>query len=160
MSFTHDWSSHYTILILWKEFQGSFTEECKRTKEYLLSFVFTLDKRENNRKWRQKISSFLYSFVRSSLVWFINYNQKDANILGYLFLKCCTYFRRFLRPSSGAHNCTFSFRYCQPILLQPGIVDETDTSLQQDWFTIPEAERTVMCSWWWAEEQPETCRAF
>jgi len=33
------------------------------------------------------------------------------------FYKCFTCFRRFLRPSSGAHNCTYSFRYFQPILL-------------------------------------------
>jgi len=25
--------------------------------------------------------------------------------------------------------------------------------------TIPEAVCTVMCSWWWAEEPPQTCRA-
>ena len=31
----------------------------------------------------------------------------------------------FLRPSSAAHNCIFSFRCCQPILLQAGIVSET-----------------------------------
>jgi len=43
----------------------------------------------------------------------------------YLFLKCSTCFRRSLRPSSGAHNRTFSYRCCQPILLQAGIVDET-----------------------------------
>ena len=53
----------------------------------------------------------------------------------YLFRKGSTCFGRFLRPSSGAHNCTFSFRYCQPVLLQAGIVGE-----------IPEAECTVMCS--------------
>jgi hypothetical protein len=35
-----------------------------------------------------------------------------------------------------------------------------DTSLQQYWLTIPEAEGTVMCSWWWAEDPPETRRAF
>ena len=45
------------------------------------------------------------------------YNQKDATILIYLFLKRSTCFRRLLRPSSGAHNCTHSFRYCQPVLL-------------------------------------------
>ena len=33
------------------------------------------------------------------------------------FYRRFTCFRRFLRPSSGAHNCTYSFRYCQPILL-------------------------------------------
>ena len=32
------------------------------------------------------------------------------------FYRRCTCFRRFLHPSSssGAHNCTYSFRYCQP----------------------------------------------
>jgi len=32
------------------------------------------------------------------------------------FYRRCTCFRRFLRPSSGAHNCTYSFRYCQRML--------------------------------------------
>ena len=35
-----------------------------------------------------------------------------------------------------------------------------NTSLQQYWLTIPGAEYTVMCSWWWSEELPETYRAF
>ena len=34
-----------------------------------------------------------------------------------------------------------------------------DTSKQQYWLTVPEALCTVMCSWWWAEEPPETCSA-
>ena len=60
----------------------------------------------------------------------------------YSFLKGSTCFGRFLSPLSGANNCTFSFRYCQPILLQAGIVDEMkfhlihDTSLQQYWLTM------------------------
>jgi len=33
-----------------------------------------------------------------------------------------------------------------------------DNSWQQYWLTIPEAVCTLMCSWWWAEEPPETCR--
>jgi len=39
-----------------------------------------------------------------------------------------TCFRRFLRPSSGAHNCTYSFRYCQPILLLAAVVDVMERS--------------------------------
>ena len=79
-----------------------------------------------------------------------------------------TCFRRFLRPSSGAHNCTYIFRYCQPILPLAAIVDDMelhefhlihDSSKQQYWLTIPEVVCTVMCSWWWAEEPPVTCRA-
>jgi len=107
-----------------------------------------------------KLSSVLfiwYSCVCASLIWFFNYSQQDATIFDYLFLKGSTCFGRFLRPSSGAYNCTLNFGYCQAIVLQAGI----DTSLQQqDWLTIPKAECTVMCSWWRAEEPPETCRAF
>jgi len=71
-----------------------------------------------------------YSCVRASLVWFLNYNQQDATIFDYLFLKGSTCFGQFLRPSSGAHNCTLSFRYCQPILLllQADIMDEVEQS--------------------------------
>ena len=46
------------------------------------------------------------------------YNQQDATFLEFIyFYRRSTSFRRFLHPSSGAHNCTYSFRYCQPILL-------------------------------------------
>jgi len=31
----------------------------------------------------------------------------------FIFINCSTCFRRFLRPSSGAQNCTYSARYCQ-----------------------------------------------
>ena len=55
-----------------------------------------------------------------------NYNQQDAAILIYLFLKSSTCFRRSLRPSSGANNCTHSFRYCQPVLLPVGMVAEME----------------------------------
>ena len=34
-----------------------------------------------------------------------------------------------------------------------------DSSKHQYQLTIPEAVCTVMCSWWWAEEPPETYRA-
>jgi hypothetical protein len=60
-----------------------------------------------------------------------------------LFLVCCTCFGRLFRPSSGAHNCIYSFKYCPPILLQTCIVDEMelihDTSHQQYRWTILEA---------------------
>ena len=46
---------------------------------------------------------------------FITTNKMQLNLV-YLFLKVSTYFGQFLRPSSGAHNCTLSLRYCQPIL--------------------------------------------
>jgi hypothetical protein len=35
----------------------------------------------------------------------------------FIFINCSTCFRRFLRPSSGAKNCTYSVRYCQAAVL-------------------------------------------
>jgi hypothetical protein len=76
-----------------------------------------------------KISENLYFFefdfhmsVHRNII--PNYNQQDAPFI--YFYRCCTCFRLFLRPSSGAHNCTYSFRYCQPILLLAAIVDEME----------------------------------
>jgi hypothetical protein len=39
------------------------------------------------------------------------------------FYKRSTCFRRFLRPSTGAYNYTYSFRYCQTILLLDATVE-------------------------------------
>ena len=54
-----------------------------------------------------------------------NYSQQDATFLEFIyFYRRSTRFRRFLRPSSGAHNCTYNIRYCQPILLLAATVEE------------------------------------
>jgi hypothetical protein len=56
-----------------------------------------------------------------------NYSQQDAVFIVFIyFYKRCTCFRRILRPSSGAHNCTYSFRYCQPILLLAAAMEEME----------------------------------
>jgi len=52
--------------------------------------------------------------------------NKMQQFLVYLFLKGSTCCGCFLHPSSVTHNCKHSFRYCQPILLQAGIVDEME----------------------------------
>ena len=95
---------------LWAHFYvaGSLSEKISWTK-----IVMKSDKHD---------SCIWYSCVRASLIWFFNYNQQDAAISDYLFPKGSTCFGRFLRPSSGAHNCTLSFWYCQPLLLQIGIM--------------------------------------
>ena len=62
-----------------------------------------------------------------------NYNCKlqptrcDVSWFVY-FYRRSTSFRQFLCSSSGAHNCMYSFRYCQPILLLVAIVDEMELS--------------------------------
>jgi hypothetical protein len=57
-----------------------------------------------------------------------NYSQQDATFLEFIFYRHYICFRRFLRPSSGAHNCTYSFRCCQPTLLLAATVDEMEQS--------------------------------
>ena len=57
---------------------------------------------------------------------FLIATNKMQLFLIFFFSKIFNCFGRFLRPSSGAHNCTYSFRYCEPKLLQPGIVDEME----------------------------------
>jgi len=51
----------------------------------------------------------------------ITYNYKllptRCSFSWIYFYRRSTCFRRFLRPSSGAHNCTHNFRYWQPVLL-------------------------------------------
>ena len=65
------------------------------------------------------------------ITWFLIISNKMQLFFYYLFLKDSTCFGRFLRPSSGTHNCTFSFRYCQPVLLQAGIEDEMELNWSQ-----------------------------
>ena len=41
-----------------------------------------------------------------------NYSLQDTTFLEFIyFYRRSTRFRRFLRPSSGAHKCTYSFKY-------------------------------------------------
>ena len=55
----------------------------------------------------------------------LNYIQQEATFLDlFICYRRCTCFRRFLRPSSEVHNCTYSVRYCQPILLLAATVEK------------------------------------
>ena len=75
-----------------------------------------------------------YCFNWSIIIWFVRLSnhcssfQITTRMQRFLwFIYFCrrfTCFRRFLRPSSGAHNCTYIFRYCQPILLLAATVEE------------------------------------
>jgi hypothetical protein len=92
----------------------------------------------------------LNTLVHSSF----KYNQQDAtlyNILYYCQYSTC--FRLFLRPSSGAQNCTYSIWYVWSLLAATA-----SNSSKQAWH-IPDAVCTVLSSRWWAEKSPETRRA-
>jgi hypothetical protein len=58
------------------------------------------------------------SWNRASLMYSFKYNQQDATLYNILYYcQCSTSFRRFLRPSSGAQNCTYSIWYTSSLLL-------------------------------------------
>ena len=64
-----------------------------------------------HRKYNSKLQP-----TRCKVSWFIYFYRRS------------TCFRRFLHPSSGAHICTYSFSYSQPILLPAGVMDEMERS--------------------------------
>jgi hypothetical protein len=75
----------------------------------------------------------------------------------FISINCSTCFRRFLRPSSGAQNCTYSVRYFQINTvatvdeMERGSISSTIAAGSSIGLTIPDAVCTVLCSWWWAE---------
>jgi len=108
----------------------------------------------------------IHASVHRSHNFNFNYNQQHATILIYLFLISSTGFRRFLRPSSAAHNCTPSFRCCQKILLLAGAVAKMELWLRLNcgWYrgwdgtvagTVAEMELWLVpwlrwnCGWDW-----------
>ena len=67
----------------------------------------------HNRFRISTVNKIFLIFIRPCIINIIP-NYKMQSFLIY-FYRCSTYFGRFPHPSSGAHNCTYSFRYCQPI---------------------------------------------
>ena len=70
-------------------------------------------------------------------------NQQEATILIYLLLISSICFGRCFRPSSGAYHCNYSFWYCPPMVLLPGVAYWVELTYR---WTIPEAVVTVICS--------------
>jgi hypothetical protein len=89
--------------------------------------------------------------------------QQDATLYSILYYcQCCTCFRPFLRPSSGAQNCTRSIWYMSSLLAATASVGELEqpthaSGSSKQALHVPDAVCTVLSSWW-AEKPPETCR--
>ena len=60
------------------------------------------------------------------------HNQQDAPLHNlFISVKCYTHFRRFLCPSSGAHNCIYSIGYfVKPLLLAATVVEELELHVE------------------------------
>ena len=74
---------------------------------------------------RQRLQCW-HSCAFASQIYFQIITNKMQRFLFIYFYRCCTCFRQFLSQSSGANNCTYSFRYCQTILLLTATMDEME----------------------------------
>jgi len=79
---------------------------------FFTPFVWNISHSENWARYDQKCLFFFYIHVSVNRNVIPNY-QQDATFLSFFiyFYRRSTCFRRFLRPSSGAHNCTYSCTY-------------------------------------------------
>jgi hypothetical protein len=88
------------------------------------------------------------------------YNQQDATLHNvFISVKCCTPFRRVLRPSSGAQNCIHSIGYLPGLTAALGCRGRVGTGSSKAW-QVSDAVCTVLSSWLLAEDPPETRRSF
>jgi hypothetical protein len=120
--------STYCILILYSFHVG-------RRVPLLLCFTYLVV--HCNEMWRMFIlvtldrecSAFdIHMSVRRNII--PNHSQQVATFLEFIyFYRRFICFRRFLRPSLGEHNCTYSFRYCHPVLLLYAIVVPASSSI-------------------------------
>jgi hypothetical protein len=106
----------------------------------------------------------LHSVCEIQILYSFKYNQQNSTLHNILY--CCqwpTYFRRLLRQSSGAQNCTHNLWHMSSVLAATASVGEMELTpasgrSKQAWH-IPDAVCTVLSSWWWSEKPPDTCRA-
>jgi hypothetical protein len=106
--------------------------------------------------WMKQCLGSVSHGCMKEICWPPSLQSSSVNGLGGHFsdegVQCSTCFRRFLRPSSGAQNCTHSI-WCMSSLL----VATASGSSKQAWQL--HAVCTIFSSWWWAEKPPETCTA-
>jgi hypothetical protein len=74
-----------------------------------------------------------------------NYSQQDATFFFFFLLTL------LVSGGSSAHHQeqvtgTYSFRYCQPILMLVASMEESFISFKHYFLTIPKTVCTVMCS--------------
>jgi hypothetical protein len=117
--------------LLMKQWLVSFTNRNEGYSEKkLMTYRFLNTKPESDYARVIIVLRFIFDIHKSVYNNIItNYIQRDKRFIEFIyFYRRSTCFRRFLRPSSGAHKCTYSFRYCQPILLLAATVKEMKRS--------------------------------
>jgi hypothetical protein len=138
---------HIYIRCYLAKWRRAFLTHCSRLTIYTLSMKYTAVYYNNSLNLDSCVVIFSDTngadFVCDMMFRFDIHMSMHRNIIPKLqptrcniswfiyFYRRSTCFRRFLRPSSGAHNCTYSFRYCQPILLPAATVEELEFHMFQ-----------------------------
>jgi len=91
----------------------------------------------------------------------LKYNQQDAMFSWSIYFYKLLYMFQAVPPP--IIRSTKLHIQCQLLLVwmrwDYSSVSSTTAAGSSIGLTIPDDVRTVLCSWWWVEEPPETCRA-
>ena len=108
-----------------------------------------------------------FTFIGLCVVNVLKYNQQDVTLYnGMYYCKCSTCFRWFSAhyqelKSLYTASCICRDFFCFLPLSWVSWNNSLTIGLgAEKTRQIPDAVYTVLSSWWWAEESPETCRAF
>jgi hypothetical protein len=93
-------------------------------------FIHQWNPRRRPMKVTMHSVHFWRSWNRTSLMYSFKYYQQDATFYNILYYcQCSTCFMRFLRPSSGAQNCTHNIWYMSSLLAATASVGEFQLTL-------------------------------
>ena len=120
-------------------------------------------------EWRYSYSFSLknLTFIRPCIASiFLKYNQQDATFSRSIYFHKLLYMFQAVPPpiirgtKLYIRRQVLSNQYCcYRGWDEISSISSTIAAGSSIGLTIPDAVCTVLCSWWWAEEPPETCRA-
>ena len=120
------------------------------------------------------VETRLWRYVPTIMVWLFLMPFYDisklqptrCNITWFIyFYSCSTCFRRFLRPSAGAQKLYIQLQVLSTNTAAccyhgwDGTISSTLAASSSIGWQYLKLYVQLLCSWWWAEELPETCRA-
>jgi len=143
-----------TLKVLWRFIQFVWSN---------ISFCLTKYIGQTGRIFRVRYNEYAYSgFSEQQILYCISlkYNQQDATFSRSIYFYKLLYMFQAV-PTPIIHTVHTASGIVKPILLLLWMrwnvaTIATGSSIG---LTIPDAVFPVLCSWWWAEEPPETCKA-
>jgi hypothetical protein len=124
----YNWLLHLVgrfIWILWRILKAGVNKSREQVRFRRLNFICWCQTSVGSQRGIFVSIFYIHMSVHHNII--TNYSQQDATFLEFIYYyRRSTCFRRFLRTSSGANNCTYSFRYCQTILLLAATVEEME----------------------------------